>query len=79
MKDLAHWCLDKSKELVAWTLESAEELGIVRRCECCELYYKAAEVRYYGVTKLCEECKDNAEAREETEAEINKWLDKERR
>lgn len=79
MTPLAHWCLDQSKELVTYTLESAEELGIIKRCECCELLYKAEEVRNYGVARLCFECRENAEDWEAQVKDLNSWLDKERR
>lgn len=78
--ELALWCVQQeSSDLDRFILDAAADLGLVRACECCELYYKAAEVRSYLGVNLCDECKENSEAWDNTLTDLCKWLDKERR
>lgn len=51
----------------------------MKPCDCCELEYPESELRYYGVARLCDGCRDNAISMDETDEFISKERDKERR
>ena len=48
-------------------------------CESCNQEFDSDEVSWFGVTLLCEECRENAESLEDTDEYLSKEFDKERR
>jgi len=69
---------DQPSNYTEMILEMAEEAGLIKRCECCNLCSYAVEGSYYGVTWLCGNCRENAESLEDTDEYLRREYERER-